>query len=75
MDAIFVSFMLATGTSFRNPFVVLYSINILAATSLGSPNQVLFVTMLDVLLYTFVQTLGANGWLGWEFSLIHYLCM
>lgn len=69
VDAVFVSFMLATGTSFQNPFVVLYSINILAATSLASPNQVLFVTVLDVLLYTFVQILGSIGWLGWEFSL------
>ena len=66
VDAIFVSFMLGIGTSYQNPFVVLYSINILAATVLSSPKRVLFVTIMDVSLYIFVQVLGTTGVLDWQ---------
>jgi signal transduction histidine kinase len=66
VDAIFVSFMLGIGTSYQNPFVVLYSINILAATALSSPKRVLFVTIMDVCLYIFVQALGTTGFLDWQ---------
>ena len=68
VDAIFVSFMLGTGVSYQNPFIVLYSINILAATALSSPKRVLLVTVMDVSLYIFVQVLGTMGLLDWEFS-------
>ena len=65
-DAIFISLMLASGSSPQNPFLVLYGINILAAVSLTTPNNVFWVTVMDVSAYTIVQLSAYFGILDWE---------
>ena len=65
VDAVFVSVILGTGTSFQNPFVVLYCVNILASVSLGKTNDVLWVSLMDVGLYVSTQVLGFWGMLEW----------
>lgn len=65
VDALFISMLMSSGNSYQNPFVLLFSINILAAMSLGTTMDVLGVTILDVVCYMVVQYAALIGALNW----------
>jgi signal transduction histidine kinase len=65
VDALFISMLMSSGNSYQNPFVLLFSINMLAAMSLGTTMDVLGVTILDVVCYMLVQYAALTGALNW----------
>ena len=66
VDALFITMLLCSGNSYQNPFVLLFSINILAAASFGNAQDVFWVTLLDVFCYILVQYLAIVQIIHWE---------